>query len=110
MPPGRTLILSRADGPRRCATAGSTAHDAAGRALRSWLEVEGERLWLRVDDTGARYPLVVDPFIEQAQLTASDGATGDQFGFVAVDGDTIVVGAYLDDVGASPTRARRTCS
>jgi hypothetical protein len=37
-------------------------------------------------------------FIEQAALTASDGAAGDNFGFVAADGDTIVVGAYLDDV------------
>ena len=36
---------------------------------------------------------------EQAKLTASDGAAGDQFGFrsVAIEGDTIVVGAYRDD-------------
>ncbi len=35
---------------------------------------------------------------ETAKLIASDGATDDQFGYsVAVDGDTIVVGSYLDD-------------
>jgi hypothetical protein len=51
---------------------------------------------IRMDD-----PLVVDPFIEQATLTASDGAAGDRFGIVAVDGDTLVVGAHLDDVGAN---------
>ena len=33
-----------------------------------------------------------------AKLTASDGDTSDEFGYsVAVDGDTIVVGAHLDD-------------
>ena len=84
---GKDVILSR-DGTAALRYRGLTANDAAGRALRSWLQVEGERLWLRVDDTGARYPLVVDPFIEQARLTASDGAAGDLFGNVAVDGDT----------------------
>ena len=35
---------------------------------------------------------------ETAKLTASDGAMGDSFGeSVAVDGDTVVVGAYFDD-------------
>ncbi len=49
---------------------------------------------LRVDDAGARYPVVVDPWIQQQELTASDGAAGDNFGFsVAVSGSTIVVGA-----------------
>ena len=35
---------------------------------------------------------------ESAKLTASDGATGDEFGIsVAVHGDTVVIGAHLDD-------------
>ena len=35
---------------------------------------------------------------ETAKLTASDGVGGDQFGrTVSVDGDTVVVGVYLDD-------------
>jgi hypothetical protein len=38
----------------------------------------------------------------QAQLNASDGAAVDQFGtFVAVSGDTAIVGAPLDDIGAN---------
>jgi FG-GAP repeat/Putative Ig domain len=37
---------------------------------------------------------------QQAKMTAADGASGDAFGFaVAVDGDTALVGAYLDDLG-----------
>jgi hypothetical protein len=35
---------------------------------------------------------------QQAKLVASDGAAGDQFGFsVALDGDTVVIGAFRDD-------------
>ena len=35
---------------------------------------------------------------QQAKLTASDAAAGDQFGLsVSIDGDTAVVGAFLDD-------------
>ena len=39
---------------------------------------------------------------QQAQLTASDGAADDDFGYsVALSGDTALVGAYVDDVGAN---------
>ena len=39
---------------------------------------------------------------QQAQLTASDGAAGDCFGTsVALSGDTALVGAISDDVGAN---------
>ena len=37
---------------------------------------------------------------ETAKLTASDGAADDRFGSVAVSGDTVVVGASFDDIGA----------
>jgi hypothetical protein len=41
-------------------------------------------------------------WVEQQKLTASDGAAGDQFGHsVAVDGSTIVVGAWLDDINGN---------
>ena len=40
--------------------------------LRSWLQLEGTRLLLRVDASNARYPLRIDPFIQQgAKLTGS---------------------------------------
>ena len=46
---------------------------------------------LRTSDGGATYD-------EVAKLTASDAAADDYFGYsVAIDGDTIVVGAYNDD-------------
>jgi glutamate synthase domain-containing protein 3 len=41
-------------------------------------------------------------WVETQKLTASDGAASDQFGWsVAVSGSTIVVGAWLDDIGAN---------
>ena len=56
------------------------------------------------DDKGSRsgsaYVFVRDKngWIEEAKLTASDGAADDYFGFsVSVDKDTIVIGAYGDD-------------
>ena len=56
------------------------------------------------DDQGSRsgsaYVFVRDGtnWTEQAKLTASDGAADDWFGYsVAVDGDTVVIGAYGDD-------------
>ena len=74
---------------------GLLASDATGRALPAWMERHGAELWLRVDDAGARYPLLIDPIFEKAKLTASDGACCDTFGYaVAISGDTVVVGAY----------------
>jgi uncharacterized repeat protein (TIGR01451 family) len=55
-----------------------------------------------IDERDARYPLLVDPLITgyERRLTASDGADNDQFGAsVALNGDTLVVGAPNADVG-----------
>jgi hypothetical protein len=81
---------------------GLLASDARGRELPAWLELRGRRLLVRVDDTRARYPISIDPFVQQAKLIASDGTGGDGLGVsVAVSGDTVVVGAPRDDVGAN---------
>ncbi|MBI4516452.1 MAG: FG-GAP repeat protein [Deltaproteobacteria bacterium] len=81
---------------------GVHAYDADGRDLGAWLEARGSRVLLRVDDTNARYPVVVDPFVQKAKLTAADGAASDFFGVsVAISGDTVVVGAIWDDIGAN---------
>jgi hypothetical protein len=81
---------------------GLVATDARGRALRAWLELDGARLLLEVDDRGARYPLRIDPLIQQADVTASDGAAGDVLGAsVAVSGNAIVAGAPFHEVGSN---------
>jgi hypothetical protein len=78
--------------------------DAAGRALPTRLAVEGQVVRLVIDDAGSTYPLAVDPWFQQAKLTASDASSSDGFGVsVAVSGDTAVVGAYQDGTDAGPS-------
>ena len=99
---GKAIELRRKNGQAALRYTGLKARDATGRELRSWLEVRGERLLVRVEDGGARYPVVVDPWVQRAELTASDGAFFDQFGIsVAVSGSTAVVGANLHTVGSN---------
>ena len=76
------------------------AYDASGRELESWMEVQEGSLRLRVNTAGARYPIIVDPWVQAAKLTDSGGAAMDSLGFsVAIDqgGDTVVVGVYHFD-------------
>jgi hypothetical protein len=42
-----------------------SASDASGRALHSWLALDGGRVILRVDARDARFPLRIDPAVEQ---------------------------------------------
>ncbi len=94
------LSLRRSDGTMALRYAGLVANDASGRPLPAWIELDGARLSLRVDDTGARYPVIVDPLVQQAKLTASTGAADDTLGYsIAVDGDTVVVGVPFRDTG-----------
>ena len=98
----KALALRDKNGEAALRYTGLQARDAAGRELQSWLEVRGERVLVRVEDRAAQYPVVVDPWIQQAELTASDGAASDSFGSsVAVNGSTAVVGAPGHTVGSN---------
>ena len=81
---------------------GLSASDARGHTLHSWLELAPGRVLIHVDDGRAVYPLTVDPFVQQAELSASDGAQKDGLGYsVATSGNTIVAGAPEHKVGAN---------
>jgi trimeric autotransporter adhesin len=100
---GSGLSLVRSDGTTALTYSGLVAYDAAGNVLPASLNVrqDGEHqvLLIQVDDAGAHGAITIDPFVQSAKLTASDGAAGDQFGSsVAVSGDTVVVGAPLATV------------
>jgi len=105
---GRVLCLKDASGETALLYDQLTVYDATGRALPAHFSLspggegrgEGQTLHLTIDTTNATYPLTVDPVLhgEVAKLTASDTADDDQFGYsVAVSGDTVIVGAYLED-------------
>ncbi|MGA3025586.1 MAG: BACON domain-containing carbohydrate-binding protein [Bryobacteraceae bacterium] len=83
--------------------AGLRALDARGHTLASRLEVRGREIRLIVDDRDARYPLIVDPtWTQQQELTASDGAPNDDFGYsVSVSGDTAVIGACCKTINSN---------
>ena len=104
-PASEGMTFLRPDGTAAFCYRGLAAWDASGRTLPAWWQQVGKEIRLRVDDTGADYPLTIDPFFQQAKLTASDGAANDAFGFsVAVSGDTVVVGAPVDTIGANATQ------
>jgi len=80
---------------------GLAATDASGRPLRTALALTAGRLLLRVWDGGARYPLRIDPFIQQGvKLTGSDETGEAGFGdsvALSADGSTALIGGDSDD-------------
>lgn len=94
---GDTLVLKGENGAG-LTYGGLYAYDANGLPLPARFRHTGDELAILVDDSLAVYPLTIDPWVQQAKLTASDGAPDDFFGnAVATDGDTALVGARLDD-------------
>ncbi|MBI4750747.1 MAG: FG-GAP repeat protein [Acidobacteria bacterium] len=77
--------------------------DASGRQLPSRMDLGGSQIRLEYDDREAVYPVTIDPtFGQQSKLVASDGAANDLFGVrVAISGETAVIGAIGDTVGAN---------
>lgn len=70
--------------------------DALGRSLPSTMHTVGGGITLTVDDSGAEYPILVDPFIARfEEVVGSSGAREtDGFGAaVAISGEQMVVGA-----------------
>jgi len=96
------LSLSKRDQKPVLSYTGLAAYDSSGKELAAWMELEGSELLLRVDDRAAAYPITVDPIIQLAKLTASDGMPGDQMGIsVVISGNTIVAGAQNATVGSN---------
>ncbi len=88
-------VLFDADGGRTLLRYdGLMASDARGHKLHAWLSLQGSRILVHVDTRGAHYPLRIDPIVQNAELTATDGAENSALGYsVAVSGTTIAVGA-----------------
>jgi FG-GAP repeat protein len=96
----QAVALKRADGTIALSYSHLYAYDAQRRELPSHMRVIEGRVILEIDEEKAVYPVTIDPtFTQQANLTASDGARNDNFGYsVAIDGDRVVVGAPSNDI------------
>jgi FG-GAP repeat len=93
---GKALVLIGGNGKHWLRYDHLMATDASGRQLQTRFRADRKQISLLIDDTEAVYPLRVDPlFTQTKKLTASDAAANDRFGYsVAINGDTVVVGAY----------------
>ena len=97
-----SLVGSRGDIAARYG--GLTAVDATGRKLPSALSVSHGQVLMTVNDRGARYPLTIDPLLQQGnKLVPNDEQTngvGSNFGFsvaISADGNTALIGANIDN-------------
>jgi hypothetical protein len=87
----------------------AAAKDARGKGLPVHLEGRGETVAVVVDVRGAAFPVQIDPMLvvdsggpPRPDEVPGDGAINDKLGTsVAIDGDTAVVGAEKDGVGAT---------
>jgi trimeric autotransporter adhesin len=112
---GAALHFADASGVRAIEYAGLRAWDANGTALPARMQPDGgNRIRMIVDDRGAVYPVQIDPVVQQAFLKPRDigsNQVSDLFGSsVSISGDTIVVGARLEDglntgVNSTPNEA-----
>ena len=84
---------------------GLSAVDANGRRLAARFARTPSGFRIRVDDRRARYPVIVDPWIQQQQFTSQDPpAVGENFGASVVEdatGDTALVANSSSTVGAN---------
>ena len=103
---GAQVLFRTADGREALRYGELKASDAAGRPLAARLQLRGRTLTLAIGDRGARYPLRVDPFVQQgpALTTTALRETGVEYfgGDVAIsaDGSTALVSG-LDGSGDS---------
>jgi FG-GAP repeat len=69
--------------------------DRLGKTLPSHFDVRDKSIYINVDDTGAIYPLTIDPvWVSVRQYTSKDVEKGDGFGStMAALGDTVLIGA-----------------
>lgn len=124
---GRNITFENESGAAVMNYNSLTVVDATGKSLPAWFEkasgqwpmVDGQQstpetvpsslvirhspfIAIVVNDRDAVYPLIIDPIAQQAYLKASNTEVDDEFGrSVAVSGDTVVVGAWIEDSNAT---------
>lgn len=99
---GRAVELGSGSRSSRLLYSGLYATDARGRRLSSSLALLAGRVLVRVDAHGAKYPLQIDPFIQQGAALEGEGS-GSSFGAkvaLSADGDTALISGPGQGSGA----------
>ncbi len=96
---GSALVFVNGRGAPVLDYSGLRAWDATGRDLPARMDPSpGGGIALTVEERGARYPIYVDPIVQEAYVKAFNSGPEDWFGrAVAISGDTAVVGALRED-------------
>jgi len=91
------------DGTVALSYTGLTVFDARHRLLDASFECTADTLSIHIDEGDALYPVTIDPIARQvAYLKASNTGVMDSFGSsVAIFGSTVVVGARVEESGAT---------
>jgi hypothetical protein len=95
---GARSVLFRVHGRTVLSYGALSATDASGRALRAWMQLQNGRLLLRVDVAGAKYPVRIDPLLQNGSEFEAEG----EFGYTVAmseDGTTAIVGAPTGALG-----------
>ena len=102
---GTSALLHSLDSLSSLRYGGLYAYDASGDELGARLQTTANGLSIIVDDTGANYPVTIDPFIEKISLAGVADDQREGFGTsVSISGDIVAVGApsywWSEDRGA----------
>ncbi len=103
---GNSVSFQQENGGAALTYGGLKAWDAAGKTLSVRFGQEGgNHLHIAVDDRDARYPITIDPVVQQAYLKAGNFTGGELGNAVAISGDTVVVGAHYESSTVSSAGA-----
>ncbi|OAI38568.1 hypothetical protein AYO39_03605, partial [Actinobacteria bacterium SCGC AG-212-D09] len=97
---GRQVSFERAGGTERFGYGGLVATDARGDRLPAWFSVGPAAVQIIVRDRGARYPLRIDPFVQQGKLVGGGAVGTAEHGYsvaLSGDGSTALIGAPTDN-------------
>jgi FG-GAP repeat len=109
---GSSVRFSTGSGRLALRYGGLSVTDARGRALPATLTVHHGELLIGVSDAGARYPLRIDPLIQQGSKLTPNDETGEGYvGYsvaLSADGNTALIGDLRASVAWVFTRSGST--